>query len=125
MLGKHRGRSGLALMLMVAQAFLFNAVFFTYGLVLTKFYHVADARVGVYILPLAPATSWGRCCSGQLFDTVGPQASMIAGTYAAVGRDAGRGRGAVRHGPAGGVDADRIAGSRSSSWRPRRPAART
>ena len=47
MLGKNRGRSFLALALMVAQAFLFNAVFFTYGLVLTKFYHVADARVGV------------------------------------------------------------------------------
>ena len=42
MLHENRARSFLALTLMVAQAFLFNAVFFTYGLVLSTFYHVQD-----------------------------------------------------------------------------------
>ena len=64
MTGKHRGRSLLALVLMTAQAFLFNAVFFTYGLVLSIFYHVPPAHVGEYILPLALGNLWGRCCSG-------------------------------------------------------------
>ncbi|WP_428490428.1 MFS transporter [Rhodopila sp.] len=80
MLGKNRGRSFLALTLMVAQAFLFNAVFFTYGLVLTKFYHVQEARAGVYILPLAAGNFLGPLLLGHLFDTVGRK-KMIAGTY--------------------------------------------
>jgi MFS family permease len=80
MLGKNRGRSFLALALMVAQAFLFNAVFFTYGLVLTRFYHVQEARVGVYILPLAAGNFLGPLLLGHLFDTVGRK-TMIAGTY--------------------------------------------
>ena len=80
MLGKNRGRSFLALTLMVAQAFLFNAVFFTYGLVLTKFYHVQEARAGVYILPLAAGNFLGPLLLGPLFDTVGRK-TMIAGTY--------------------------------------------
>ena len=80
MLGKNRGRSFLALSLMVAQAFLFNAVFFTYGLVLTKFYHISEARAGVYILPLAGGNFLGPLLLGHLFDTVGRK-KMIAGTY--------------------------------------------
>ncbi|WP_428535793.1 MFS transporter [Rhodopila sp.] len=80
MLGKNRGRSFLALTLMVAQAFLFNAVFFTYGLVLTTFYHVQEARAGVYILPLAAGNFLGPLLLGHLFDTVGRK-KMIAGTY--------------------------------------------
>lgn len=80
MLGKNRGRSFLALSLMVAQAFLFNAVFFTYGLVLTKFYHINEARAGVYILPLAVGNFLGPLLLGHLFDSVGRK-KMIAGTY--------------------------------------------
>jgi MFS family permease len=80
MAGKNRGRSFLALILMVAQAFLFNAVFFTYGLVLTKFYHVQEARAGVYILPLAVGNFLGPLLLGHLFDTVGRK-KMTAGTY--------------------------------------------
>jgi hypothetical protein len=53
MISKYRGRSALALSLMVAQAFLYNAVFFTYGLVLTRFYGVSAERIGLYLLPLA------------------------------------------------------------------------
>lgn len=80
MAGKNLGRSALALSLMVAQAFLFNAVFFTYGLVLTKFYHVEEARAGVYILPLAVGNFLGPLLLGHLFDTIGRK-KMIAGTY--------------------------------------------
>jgi MFS family permease len=84
MLGENRGRSFLALALMVAQAFLFNAVFFTYGLVLATFYHVADNRTGAYILPLAVGNFLGPLLLGHLFDTVGRK-TMIAGTYALSG----------------------------------------
>ena len=80
MLGKHRGRSFLALMLMVAQAFLFNAVFFTYGLVLTDYEHVASANVGLYILPLCAGNLFGPLVLGHFFDTIGRK-KMIAGTY--------------------------------------------
>nr|WP_294517112.1 MFS transporter [uncultured Rhodopila sp.] len=84
MLGKNRSRSFLALSLMVAQAFLFNAVFFTYGLVLTKFYHINEARAGVFILPLAVGNFLGPLLLGHLFDTVGRK-KMIAGTYGLAG----------------------------------------
>ena len=80
MLGKYRGRAFLVLTLMAAQAFLFNAVFFTYGLVLTSAYHVQDSRIGAYILPLALGNMLGPILLGHLFDTVGRR-RMIAGTY--------------------------------------------
>jgi MFS family permease len=84
MLGKNRGRSFLALVLMVAQAFLFNAVFFTYGLVLSKFYHIQEARAGLYILPLAIGNFLGPLLLGHFFDTVGRK-TMITGTYGLAG----------------------------------------
>ena len=84
MLGKHRGRSVLALTLMVAQAFLFNAVFFTYGLVLQHYEHVADADIGLYILPLCAGNLLGPLVLGHFFDTIGRK-KMIAGTYAISG----------------------------------------
>ncbi len=80
MLGAHRGRSALALTLMVAQAFLFNAVFFTYGLVLQHYEHVPNASIGLYILPLCAGNFIGPMVLGPLFDTVGRK-KMIAGTY--------------------------------------------
>ena len=82
--GKNSGRSFLALMLMVAQAFLFNAVFFTYGLVLTTFYHIQDVRTGIYILPLAAGNFLGPVLLGHLFDSIGRK-KMIAGTYGLAG----------------------------------------
>ncbi len=84
MLGKHRGRSALALTLMVAQAFLFNAVYFTYGLVLQKFAGVAAANVGLYILPLTVGSLLGPFALGHLFDTVGRRV-MVTATYAGTG----------------------------------------
>jgi MFS family permease len=84
MLGQYRARSALVLTLMVAQAFLFNAVFFAYGLVLTKFHGVPEQRTGVYLLPLAASNFLGPLLLGPLFDTVGRR-KMIAGTYAAGG----------------------------------------
>jgi MFS family permease len=80
MLGKNRARSFLAMTLMVAQAFLFNSVFFTYGLVLTKAYHVPAPSIGVYILPLALGNLAGPMLLGHFFDSIGRR-KMIAGTY--------------------------------------------
>jgi MFS family permease len=80
MLGQYKGRSVLALTLMTAQAFLFNAVFFTYGLVLANYDHVAPADIGLYILPLCLGNFIGPLALGHLFDTVGRR-RMIAGTY--------------------------------------------
>jgi MFS family permease len=84
MLGDNRGRSFLALALMVAQAFLYNAVFFTYGLVLASFYHIDPAQTGLYIVPLSAGNLLGPLLLGHLFDTVGRK-TMIAGTYALSG----------------------------------------
>ena len=84
MLGKHRGRSVLALTLMTAQAFLFNAVFFTYGLVLSVYYHVPNERVGAYILPMTLGNFCGPLLLGRFFDTIGRR-KMIGGTYALAG----------------------------------------
>ncbi len=78
---QNRSRSLLAIALMVAQAFLFNAVFFTYGLVLTHFYHVEQTRVGLYLLPLTLGNFAGPLLLGSLFDTLGRK-KMIAGTFA-------------------------------------------
>jgi MFS family permease len=81
MVGKYRARSALALILMVAQAFLFNAVFFSYGLVLAKYQGVAETSTGLYLLPLAVSNFLGPLVLGHFFDTIGRRV-MIAGTYA-------------------------------------------
>jgi MFS family permease len=79
-----RGRTLLGLTLMIAQAFLYNAIFFTYALVLTNFYHVASYHVGWYILPFALGNVLGPLVLGPLFDSIGRK-PMIALTYAASG----------------------------------------
>jgi len=80
MFGAYKWRSLLAFTLMAAQAFLFNAVFFTYGLVLTKAYDVKAQDIGVYVLPLALGNLMGPLFLGHLFDSIGRR-KMIAGTY--------------------------------------------
>jgi MFS family permease len=81
MFGAYRARAFLVLVLMAAQAFLYNALFFTYALVLVKFYHIAAADAGIFLLPLAAGNFLGPLLLGKLFDTVGRRV-MIAGTYA-------------------------------------------
>ena len=80
MVGQYRKRSILALVLMVAQSFLYNSVFFTFGLVLSHFYKVPSERIGLYLLPLAIGNFCGPLFLGSLFDTVGRKA-MIAGCH--------------------------------------------
>jgi MFS family permease len=70
----------LGFSLMASQAFLYNAVFFTYGLVLTSFYNVSSGSVGYYILPFALGNFLGPLLLGRLFDVVGRR-PMIAGSY--------------------------------------------
>jgi MFS family permease len=76
----HRTRTLVALVLMAAQAFFYNAIFFTYALVLTSFYGVPSENVGWYILPFAAGNVLGPLLLGRLFDTIGRRA-MITFTY--------------------------------------------
>jgi MFS family permease len=79
-----RRRTAVGLVLMAAQAFFYNAIFFTYALVLTDFYGVAADHVGWYILPFAAGNVLGPILLGRLFDTIGRR-PMIAATYALSG----------------------------------------
>jgi MFS family permease len=80
----HRQRSLVGLCLMSAQAFFYNAVFFTYALVLTDFYGIGADKVGLYILPFAAGNFLGPTLLGPLFDTIGRR-PMISFTYAISG----------------------------------------
>ena len=84
LLRQYPRRAVLCLALMVSQAFFYNAIFFTYALVLTRFYGIADERVGLYILPFAIGNFLGPLLLGPLFDRVGRRI-MIAVTYALSG----------------------------------------
>ncbi len=77
-------RSFFALVLMASQAFFYNAIFFTYALVLGRFFAVPAEAIGLYILPFAAGNFLGPLVLGHLFDTVGRK-PMIAFTYAASG----------------------------------------
>jgi len=77
-------RAFLGLVLMAAQAFFYNAIFFTYALVLGKFFGIADEKVGLYILPFAVTNFLGPLTMGWMFDHFGRR-PMIAGTYAVSG----------------------------------------
>ena len=80
----HRQRTLVGLSLMTAQAFFYNAIFFTYALVLTDFYGIRASEVGWYLLPFAAGNFLGPLLLGRLFDTIGRRA-MIATTYALSG----------------------------------------
>jgi MFS family permease len=77
-------RTFVGLSLMAAQAFFYNAIFFTYALILTDFYGVPAERVGWYILPFAAGNFAGPLVLGRLFDTLGRR-FMIGMTYAVSG----------------------------------------
>jgi MFS family permease len=79
-----RQRSLVGLALMASQAFFYNAIFFTYALVLTDFYGIRADQVGWYLLPFAAGNFLGPVFLGRLFDTVGRR-TMIALTYAISG----------------------------------------
>jgi MFS family permease len=80
----YRRRALVGLTLLTAQAFFYNAIFFTYALVLTEFYRVPSASIGWYVLPLALGNFCGPLLLGRLFDVVGRRV-MISLTYAVSG----------------------------------------
>jgi MFS family permease len=80
----YRQRSLVGLALMIAQAFFYNAIFFTFALVLSDFYGIAADRIGWYILPFAAGNFLGPLLLGRLFDTLGRRV-MITLTYGVSG----------------------------------------
>jgi MFS family permease len=81
---QYRRRAVLGIALMAAQAFCYNAVFFTYALILTRFYGIASAAIGWFMLPFAAGNFAGPLLLGRLFDTLGRRV-MITATYALSG----------------------------------------
>jgi MFS family permease len=77
-------RAVLGLVLMTAQAFFYNAIFFTYAMVLGRFFAVPPQDVGLYLVPFALSNFFGPLVLGRLFDTWGRK-PMIASTYALSG----------------------------------------
>jgi MFS family permease len=80
----YRQRSLVGLALMIAQAFFYNAIFFTFALILTDFYAIPADHIGWYILPFAAGNFLGPLVLGRLFDTLGRRV-MIAFTYGVSG----------------------------------------
>jgi MFS family permease len=76
----HRRRAVVGMTLLTAQAFFYNAIFFTYALVLSDFYDVPSAHIGWYVLPFALGNFCGPLLLGRLFDVVGRRV-MISSTY--------------------------------------------
>jgi MFS family permease len=77
-------RSILVAALMITQSFLYNAIFFTYGLVLEYFFHVKPTDTAYYFFAFAVGNLLGPLTLGRLFDTIGRK-KMIAGTYILAG----------------------------------------
>jgi MFS family permease len=77
-------RTALGLILMAAQAFCYNAIFFTYALVLARFFAVPPERVGLYLLPFAISNFLGPLLLGRWFDTIGRRV-MMAVTFGMAG----------------------------------------
>jgi len=82
--GTYRKRALVGLALMAAQAFFYNAIFFTFALVLIDFYGIGADQVGWYILPFAAGNFLGPLLLGRLFDTLGRRV-MITVTYGVSG----------------------------------------
>lgn len=81
---RHHQRTLVGLSLMASQAFFYNAIFFTYALILTDFYDVPGNKVGWYLLPFAIGNFAGPVLLGRFFDTHGRRL-MIAVTYISSG----------------------------------------
>jgi len=84
LLTQYRKRTLLGVTLMAAQAFCYNAVFFTYALILTRFYAIPSGDIGWFMLPFAIGNFLGPLLLGRLFDTLGRR-FMITATYAVSG----------------------------------------
>ncbi|MFD4610807.1 MFS transporter [Streptomyces sp. NPDC058451] len=76
----YRRRAALGFSLFVGQAFLYNAITFGFGAILTKFFHVPADRTGYYFAVIAAGNFMGPLLLGRLFDTVGRRV-MISSTY--------------------------------------------
>ncbi|HKU43410.1 MAG TPA: MFS transporter [Polyangiales bacterium] len=83
-LQQYRSRALLGVSLMLAQAFFYNAIFFTYSLTLTEFYGVQPEHIGHFLLPFAVGNFLGPLILGRMFDSIGRR-QMIAFTYAVSG----------------------------------------
>ena len=77
-------RSILSASLMITQSFLYNAIFFTYALVLASVYHVPSGRIPIYFIAFAVGNLIGPLVLGPLFDTLGRRI-MISSTYILAG----------------------------------------
>jgi len=73
-------RAVLGASLMITQSFLYNAIFFTYTLVLGNFYGVSAQSAPLYLIAFAVGNLLGPLTIGRLFDTVGRR-TMISSTY--------------------------------------------
>ncbi|HEV2778911.1 MAG TPA: MFS transporter [Actinophytocola sp.] len=73
-------RAVLGASLMISQSFLYNAIFFTYTLVLGKFYGIPSERAPLFLIAFAVGNLAGPLLIGHYFDTIGRKA-MISGTY--------------------------------------------
>ncbi|MER5749677.1 MFS transporter [Streptomyces sp. NPDC002088] len=76
----YRRRAVLGFSLFVGQAFLYNAITFGFGAILTKFYDVPTGHTGYYFAVIAIGNFFGPLLLGKLFDTVGRRV-MISSTY--------------------------------------------
>ncbi len=81
---KYPRRTFLGLSMMITQSFLYNAIFFTYALVLEKFYGISTANIAFYFFPFAIGNLLGPLILGPLFDTIGRR-KMIFSTYVLAG----------------------------------------
>ncbi|WP_182901108.1 MFS transporter [Microbispora sp. H10830] len=80
LLRRYPKRTTVGLSLFIGQAFLYNSIFFTYALVLSKFFKVPDGSTPWYLVPIAIGNFLGPVLLGRFFDTVGRR-TMIAGSY--------------------------------------------
>jgi MFS family permease len=78
--GRYRRRAVLGFSLFIGQAFLYNAITFGFGAILTKFFNIPSDRTGYYFAVIAVGNFCGPLLLGRLFDTVGRRV-MISSTY--------------------------------------------
>jgi MFS family permease len=81
---RHPRRTVLGVVLMATQAFCYNAIFFTYALILTRFYGIEAKAIGWFMLPFAVGNFTGPLILGRLFDSLGRKV-MISATYGLAG----------------------------------------